>query len=118
MHVQLNTDNTLHGSQRLSDIVSAAVEGTLGRFGEKITRVEVYFQDENGADKGGGADKVCRVDAKVAGLSHMATTHKAGEVVDALDGALEKMEHMLDHHLGRLDKTKGNISMAGDQQGF
>lgn len=118
MLVQVKTDNVISGDERTVEIVTAAVEGSLGRFGEKLTRVEVYLNDENSGHKGGGADKVCSVEAKPAGLAPLAATHKAGSVVDALDGALEKLERVLDHHFGRLDTKKGNISMAGDQQGF
>jgi hypothetical protein len=80
--------------------VEATVARALDRFGERLTRVEVYLRDEN-ADKG-GIDKHCLLEARPRGLDPITAGHQAGTLLDALTGAVSKLERALDHRLGRL----------------
>ena len=114
MLVQVKTDNHIHGTDNLTSQVEAEVGGAVGRFGDQITRVEVYIQDLN-AHKG-GIDKRCLMEARIAGHQPVAVSHEAGAVEEAISGAAEKLERSLDHTLGRLHHHKGNTSMGGDQE--
>lgn len=86
-------------AQRAEDIVN----DTLGRFADRITRVEVHVSDENGA-KGGDDDKRCTMEARVTGHQPVAVTHHAATLREAIGGAAEKLERSLDHTLGRLER--------------
>src|SRR5690349_7487674 len=102
MHVQVTTGHHVEGSQRLIRHVEDAVATALERFGERVTRVEVHFTDENGHSKSNGTDKRCAIEARLAGLPPIAVSHQAATIEQALVGALEKLEHSLEHTLGRL----------------
>lgn len=115
MQILLTTDNHIDGRERLAQWVESEVDGTLDRFGQRITRVEVHLNDVNG-DKSGSDDKRCVMEARVAGHQPIAVTHHAATLEDAVTGATEKLERALDHTLGRLNEKKGQTSYGGDQQ--
>ncbi len=101
MQVQVRHDDTINGSDRLTEMVTASVEGALDRFAEHITTVEVHLADENGK-KVGGDDIRCTVEVRFVGRKPIAVTHHASDLLVALDAAAEKMSRMLDHQLGRI----------------
>lgn len=103
--IQVNTDALITGDLRTVEYVETSVRASLERFGPKITRVEVYLNDENGGTKEGGNDKVARVEVKIAGLPSHVTSHSAGAVADAFEAALEKMERHLDRVLGKIGRA-------------
>ena len=102
MQVQVTTGHHVEGSQRLIKHVEHEVTAALQRFGDRITRVEVHFADENGHAKSTGSDKRCAIEARLAGLPPFAVSHQAATLEQALVGAIEKLERSLDHALGRL----------------
>jgi hypothetical protein len=55
MRVQLNTDRHIAAHDELAHQIETVMEGTVGRFADQITRVEVHLSDEN-SQKGGGDD--------------------------------------------------------------
>lgn len=115
MLIQVNTDNHITGSEELTHEVQSVVARSLGRFGERITRVEVHLSDESSIAKSGNADKRCAMEARLAGLKPMTASHQSASLEEAVEGAADKLEKMLRRTLGRLDDAKGRISHAGDQ---
>lgn len=115
MLIQVVTDNYVENSADLTSRVEAEVGGTLDRFGDRITRVEVHLSDENSDKKKGSEDMRCRLEAHVAGLKEISVTHYASSLDEALDGATDKLEKLLDRTLGRLNDHKGRTSFGGDQ---
>ena len=104
MKIQFNTDSNVDGNEQLAREVEAVVRNTLDRFSAQITRVEVHLSDENSDKKFGTEDKRCLLEARLAGLQPIAVTHQGGTLMEAVDGAAEKMQRSLDSTLGRLDK--------------
>ena len=102
MQIQINTDDNIKGSERLAQQVETMVGGALDRFGEQITRVEVHLSDENSGQKGGGEDKRCLLEARLAGLQPIAVSHEAETMRQAVGGATEKLVRTLESTLGRL----------------
>lgn len=115
MLVQVNTDNQVAGTAELIRHVETVVEDALGRFGERITRIEVHLGDENSGKKSDD-DKRCAMEARLSGLQPITVSHQASSVEQALSGAADKLEKVLDRTLGRLDHRKGRTSFAGDEQ--
>ena len=101
MQVLVRHDDHIQGSERLIELVTAAVEGGLERFGEHITTVEVHLADENGP-KIAGDDIRCTVEVRFEGHQPIAVTHKAKDLEVAVDEAVDKVSRMLDHQLGRI----------------
>ncbi len=101
MLVIVNTDNNTQGSSELSERIESMVAASLGRFADRLTRVEVFLSDENGA-KTHGDDKKCVLEARPANMQAISVTDAAATFDEAVDGAAKKMERHLDHTFGRI----------------
>ena len=103
MHVQINTDSNIEGDNALTQQVEAVVRGALGRFSERITRVDVHLSDENSDRKTGIDDMRCLLEASLVGLQPTVVSHQAATVEQAVDGAAGKLKRSLETTFGRLD---------------
>jgi len=101
MHLQLNTDHHLRGSEALAQRLKLECESALGRFAPRVTRVEMHLNDVNG--ERAGVDKRCQLEARVAGRAPLSVQHVAPSVQLAVDGALTRLVRALDHALGKRD---------------
>ena len=115
MQIQVNTDNHIQGSEALTHQAEAVVEGALGRFGERITRVEIYLTDESSSAKARSNDKRCVMEARLAGLQPISASHEGSSVDQALNGAADKLAKTLNRTLERRDAPKGRTAYGGDQ---
>lgn len=115
MKIQLNTDNHITGTEALTKYVNDVVEGTLGRFEDRITRVEVHLNDENSI-KSGDDDIRCLIEVRPAGMQPVTASHKSGDVHSAIDEAAEKARRLLESTFGKQDNVKGRTSFGGDQK--
>lgn len=103
MQIQINTDNSIQGREKLSEHFQSVIENKLSRFSDRITRLEVHFSDENGP-KGGSADKRCMIEARLEGIQPIAVDHEAGTIELALNGAADKLFRLIDGLLERKNK--------------
>ena len=101
MQIQVNTGNNITGSEALTRQVEGVVENALGRFGDRITRVEVHLNDVNGP-KQGDDDNRCQMEARLDGLQPISVSEQAATLDQALTGAAKKLQRSLDSTLGRL----------------
>ncbi|HEU5300699.1 MAG TPA: ribosomal subunit interface protein [Acidimicrobiia bacterium] len=116
MQVVVRTDRGVEGSAELTREVEAEVDSALSRFGVRLTRVEVHLGDEN-AGKHGADDKRCTVEARPSGMKPVAVTHHAATSVEALRGALRKLQSRFESTFGRLDDRKGRDSIRRGEKG-
>jgi ribosome-associated translation inhibitor RaiA len=100
MQIQINTDHTIVGRESLNTHVRSVVEGSLSRFSGHITRVEVHVTDENGT-KTVGDDNRCVMEARLEGLPPFAVTQHAENDHLAIEGAAEKLTHLVEHTVRR-----------------
>lgn len=100
MKIQVNTDANIPGHAARVEGVTRTVAHALARFAESITRVEVHLSDEN-SGKSGRNDQRCVLEARLQGRSPVAVTEHADSQGQALNGATDKMVHLLEHALGR-----------------
>jgi ribosome-associated translation inhibitor RaiA len=101
MQILVNSDNHVSSGEAVSERVETIVEGSVQRFADRLTRVEVHLSDTNG-DKHGARDKRCMMEARLAGFAPIAVTHEAPAMIEAIDGAAEKLERALEHAVGRI----------------
>jgi ribosome-associated translation inhibitor RaiA len=99
MDIQINTDHNIEGHEALAAQVSEVVESALSLVSDHITRVEVHLSDENG-DKHGQSDKRCMMEARLAGRQPIAISHQAATLVQAVDGASDKLTRLIESTLG------------------
>jgi ribosome-associated translation inhibitor RaiA len=100
MLIEVNGDNHVDAA-KFRAFAEGEVEAAVGRFGDRITRVEVQLGDEN-ADKGGADDCRCMMEARMPGHHRLAVTEKAASLGQAIVGAAEKLERLVEHTVGRL----------------
>jgi RNA polymerase sigma factor (sigma-70 family) len=101
MQIQVNTDRHIEGSAKLTDEVEAVVQQALARYGDRITRVEVFLSDENSSQKFGDSDKRCVIEARLGGLRPVTVSHQGSSLDQAVGGAADKLEKTLKRNLGR-----------------
>lgn len=101
MQIQVNTDSSIEGREKLTAHVRSVVESALTRFSDRITRVEVHLSDQNG-DKSGQDDKRCTMEARLKGRQPTAVTHDAATLDQAVDGAADRIQRSIESALGRL----------------
>jgi ribosomal subunit interface protein len=110
MKIQLNTDANINGTEALAAKVSATIEQALDHFKDQITRVEVHISDES-RGKTGLHDHRCMLEVRLEGLQPLAVTEHAETLDQAVDGASEKLEHLLDSKLGRMNDRRGKAPL-------
>ena len=101
MQIQVNTDNNITGRDDVARLVHSSVEGGVGRFGERITRVEAHLSDTN-SHKSKGDDKRCLLEARLAGLQPLVVSHQAGTIEIAVTEAADKLQRAIERKVGRL----------------
>lgn len=103
MQVQVNTSNGIENKETLERWADEYLNETLARFKQEITRIEVQLSDETSIRKG-AAGKRCMMEARLNGHEPLAVNHH-GETQDlAFRGATQKLIHLLEHTLGKLDR--------------
>ncbi|CAM3710245.1 HPF/RaiA family ribosome-associated protein [Flavobacterium gelidilacus] len=94
MQIQINTDNHIENSERLTNFFSNEVSNELERFDNLITRVEVHFGDEN-SEKFGKNDKRCLIEVRIAKKEPIAVTDHADTIEKAFHNAIGKVKRVL-----------------------
>jgi len=103
MHIQVNTGSQTEGSAELTRYIQVLLADKLSRFADRITRAEVHLTDENSASKSGGNDKRCQIELRMAGMQPISVTDRADSHDQAVNGALGKMQNLIETTLGKLD---------------
>lgn len=116
MQVLVNTDHNIEGTAGLTEYVETTVAASLSRFAAHLTRVEVHLRDGS-AGRSTGDDITCLLEARPAGGRPITAHNDASNVDDALAGALENMERLLETASGKLDNRRGDLaSEIAEQQ--
>lgn len=106
MQVQVNTDDHIHGGDSLAQWITDESKSRLTRFGDHITRLEVFLSDLD-AGKSGANDKRCRIEARLSGRNPVTVTEEADKMAMAFTGAVDKLCRALDTDLGRVKDRQG-----------
>ena len=105
MQIQVNTDNYIHGDERVIEVAEAAVTQDLDRFADRLTRVEVHIRDQN-ADKHGPDHIRCTIEARPKGMDPMAAHHDAADIRAALRGATKTLQARLTSTFEKRDPNR------------
>jgi ribosome-associated translation inhibitor RaiA len=101
MIIQINTDNHIHNTESFTAELTEGVEKRFRKYKTHITRVEVFFRDEN-SSKGGVDDKKCSIEARLEGMKPIAASHNASTLREAFSGASKKVERLVHDYLDKL----------------
>lgn len=105
MQVQFNSDSSVMGTENVAERIEANVRSKLGRFEDRLTRLEIHVRDENGA-KGGGDDKACTIEARPRSGKPIGVTEHAAKVDDAARKAAGTLAQRLERHFGKETRHK------------
>jgi len=111
IQVQVNTGHNIHGSEKLDLNIQDTVNASLGRFDKQVTRVEIHLSNEH-ASKSHGDKKRCLLEARPAGHQPLVVTHIGATIDEAVDGAVDMMQKLLDRTFEKLHDPKGGASIG------
>lgn len=100
MQIQFNYAN-VDSSAHLEQHVEDALHSEIGRFADRLTRVEVHLADVNGQSKSGRPDKRCLLEARPSGRDPIAIDAIAESFYDAATDAAGKLGRALASRLDR-----------------
>lgn len=103
MQILLNTDPHIDGREAMREHLEAVVTEVLGRFGNRITCVQAYLTDVNGANQVRPLDIHCTLEVQLLGRDPVVARHHAGTTNQAIHGALRKLGCVLAIEFQRQD---------------
>lgn len=101
MQIQINYAGTA-SSDALNAHIESAVENAIGRYSDRVTRVEVHVRDLNGPQKSGPRDKRCLMEARPAHAVPIAVEEEGDDYHAAVTGAADKLERAVRKHFEKL----------------
>lgn len=104
MQVLVNCADPICCDAELIRRVEGVIAGTLERFGEHLFRVEVWLKDLN-SETPGGRDKICSVEARVAGAAPVSVEHGAPTLAEAIHEAATQLERLIGRQLRTVPVT-------------
>src|SRR5579872_1056299 len=93
MQILVTTDEGICCDDELVRRVEGVIQGTLERFGSRISQLEVHLTDLN-SEKMGEADKGCRMEARLDGLK-LEVSHRAPTLAAAIHDAADKLRRLV-----------------------
>lgn len=106
MQILLHTDPNTDGSAAMSEHLNQIVTDALGRFGERLIRVEAHLSDQNGKNKAGDDDIHCLFEATLVGEPAIIVKAAAGNAHQAIAEALRKLKRAVDTAIARHDPSR------------
>jgi ribosome-associated translation inhibitor RaiA len=104
MQILINSDHHIKGGDSATEQVQSIVHAAVERFEDRITRIEVHLSDTNGP-KHGDREKRSVIEARVGGLRPIAVAHEAPTLLQAIEGAADRLKRALEHALERRDEN-------------
>lgn len=102
MLIQLNSAQGVSISPALEEHISKQLQSVDRRFGERLTRIEVYLTDVNGPK--GGLNKRCKLEARPRGGDPVIAELLHEDAYDAVSGAAKRLESVLSNYFGKMDR--------------
>jgi hypothetical protein len=116
MQILLHSDPNTDGSQLMADHFATVVKGAMGRFGERVTRVEAHLSDVNAQAKSSDDDIHCTLQASLVGLDAIVVKDHAGNAHQAIEGALRKLKRAVGAEIAKHD-PRGQRTKAAPADG-
>ncbi len=107
MHIVISTDERIHASELLRDQVRESVSLALRRFSAHISEVDVQVTQLD-ASTAGWFEQRCWIEARLRGRQPMSVEQDSISLNLAVDGALQKLEQVIEVALHRTDGRAGN----------
>lgn len=102
MQIQMNAAQGVSMSPALEEHIKKQLQSVERRFGERLTRIEVYLTDVNGPK--GGLNKQCKLEARPRGGDPLMAELLHEDAYDAVTGAVKRLGSVLGNYFGKLDR--------------
>lgn len=83
----------------LDEAIDKALERTIARFSDRLTRVEVHCKDENSPHKSGANDKRCLMEARPRGMDPVVAEESGNDMKLVIREAARTLERVLEKRL-------------------
>lgn len=103
MQIRIDVDDHIDGSEELMVRVEGVIEGSLDRYQDRISRVEVHLSQLSHR-QAGARDLSCRIEAHASGFQPIAVSHEAVTLTEAIHAASAKLERAVHTMFGRVKK--------------
>ncbi len=121
MQVLLQADPNTDGRHKMHEHLEAVVTDALGRFRERITRVDAHLSDAHSAMKVGPDDIHCTLEAHLVGMGPIVVKNHAGNAHQAIDGAARKLKRAvaseIEKHDPRSHRARSGAPIADPDAG-
>ncbi len=104
MDLQINPGDGVPLSDALRDHVRAKLEPVERKHGERLTRIEAHFKDDNAGK--GGRDVHCLLEAHPRGLEPVIAEALAEDAYTAAHQAAGKLDRALASHIEKHDRIR------------
>ena len=106
MHILLHSDLNTDGSQLMNEHFTGVVNGAMGRYGDRITRVEAHLSDADGQARSSAGEIHCTLEARLVGLDAVVVKAHAGNAHEAIDGAVRRLRRAVGAEIGKHDPRR------------
>jgi hypothetical protein len=110
MQVLVQCDDQICSSEELFQRVEGVIAGTLEHFGGRICHVEAHLRDLN--RKAGDRDKVCSLEARLAGGVSVLASHEALTLSEAIHDAADKLKRLVGRELQQSELALRNAHVV------
>ncbi|MCB9846137.1 MAG: HPF/RaiA family ribosome-associated protein [Phycisphaeraceae bacterium] len=99
LHVEIGYQGT-DRSEALDTHVRSELDAAVGRFSDRLSRVEVHIADQN-SRKSGPADKRCLMEARPLSMDPLVAEHEGEDLYDVVRQTARKLERVLERRLAK-----------------
>ncbi len=96
MQIRVVADEHIDSNDELTLRIEGVIEGSLERYIDRVTLVEVHLS-RHAQHSMGGRDLCCLMEAHVGGLRPIAVSHDAFTLTEAIHAASAKLERAIHH---------------------
>lgn len=112
MQIRVHADDHIDSSEELTVRVEGVVQGSLDRYQEQISLVEVFLS-RRVPHHPGERDMCCRMEAHAGAQKPIEVNHEAITLTEAIHAASTKLERAIHATLGRR-KSRDVVAPAAD----
>lgn len=106
MHILLHSDLNTDGSLLMTEHFTGVVNGALGRYGDRVTRVEAHLRDVDGQARSSAGEIHCTLEARLVGRAAVVVKAHAGNAHEAIDGAVRRLRRAVGAEIGKHDDSR------------
>lgn len=106
MQVLLQADKSIEGGQPMADHLESVTKDAMGRFGERVLRVDAHLSDADGRARLGVDSIHCMLEARLNDLPPVVVSEHGPNAHQAIDGAMRKLKRAVGAAIGKHDPRR------------